>query len=168
MPFKIHTRYAVLYFSISLGSCFGIEPDDISRLKNSGIGNSVIEAVEKEKILETCALSTQDIIQLKKSGFSDTEITAFIYHRSFLKNAKPRIYKNFDSAPKTTEIDIQELEHLKEVGFSDDVIKAIILQQTMADEGSDFFKTMKMFENMGVILDMRTKENERNKPSQPR
>ena len=169
MTARIYTFIcAILYVSIGLNTCFGIEAGEMVLLKKSGIGDTVIQAIEKEKIFETCALSVQDIITLKKSGFSDKEITAYIYHRSFLKNTTPIVYKNFDASQKITEMDIQDLAYLKEIGFSDDVIKAIIFQQTTADKNDDVYQTIKMFENMGMILDIGSKENDRNTPSKPR
>ena len=157
-----------LLFSLCPGSSFGIGSDELARLGEAGIGSSVIHALEKEKILETSALSVDDIIALNKAGYSDKDISAYIYHRSFLKNATPRTYTNFDASSKIVEIDIEDLEYLKEIGFSDDVIKAVVFNQAAPDEGAKRREVLDMFENMGLLLDFGTNGNERRKPTKRR
>ncbi len=137
-------------------SCWAISTADLLRLKRAGIGDATIQVIIREKVVETCAFSVQDLIDLKtKARLSDKTIQQLVTANSFLKDRAPVVYsKDIQSIQFTTADDIIKL---KQAGLSDAVIQSIILVGSGSGSDSDRDKAWNMLNNMGIIVDTRKK-----------
>ena len=60
------TLWIVLSISlVAVSFAWGISSEDILRLSKAGIGSETIHVIIKEKVIETCAFSVQELIDLK-------------------------------------------------------------------------------------------------------
>ena len=75
----------ILYF-FAPNPVLSLEREDIKILRNAGISGETIRIIISEKILETCAFSVDEIIELKKAGFNATTIQKILIEGSFLNN----------------------------------------------------------------------------------
>jgi len=147
--------WTVLWFSlIFAGTSWGISGEDILRLNKAGIGSETIELIIREKIIETCAFSVQDLIDLKtKARLSDKTMQALITESSFLKDRSPVVYgQDVKPVSLTTVADIIEL---KRAGISDDIIQSIIISGSGSRNESDRHKAWQMLNGMGIVVDTR-------------
>ena len=150
-------RYAwtVLWFSlIFAGTSWGISGEDILRLNKAGIGSETIELIIREKIVETCAFSVQDLIDLKtKARLSDKTMQVLITEGSFLKDRSPVVYgQDVKPVSLTTVADVIEL---KRAGISDDIIQSIIISGSGSRNESDRNKAWQMLNGTGIVVDTR-------------
>ncbi len=111
---------------ISATTGWGISGEDIHRLDKAGIGGDTIQLIIKEKVIETCAFTVQELIDLKtKARLSDKTLQVLISEGSFLKDRSPVVYgQEIKPVSLTTVADIIEL---KRAGISDDIIQALII-----------------------------------------
>jgi len=132
---------------------FCLEDNDIVRLKKAGISNPVIELILDEKIIETCALTIDEIVNLKQSGLNSDTISIIIKRLSFVKNSSPMVYgKNLHGIKSVT---IKDLIELKRAGFSDAVIQNVILINTEEISDNEREKVLNMLENMEMTINLR-------------
>ena len=136
------------------GSCWAISSEDLLRLKRAGIGDAAIQTIVHEKVVETCAFSVQELIDLKtKARLSDKTLQQLVTEGSFLKDRAPVVYgKDIQSIHFTTAEDIIKL---KKAGLSDAVIQSIILVGSGSGSDADRDRAWKMLNNMGIIVDTR-------------
>ncbi len=107
----------------------------------------------EEKIIETCAFTVKEIVDLKNAGLSDETIRILIKHGSFMKERAPVVYgKDIKSIKFNTVKDIIEL---KNAGISDEVIRAIITYASKDSNDEERGKAWDMLKNMGIIVDKR-------------
>lgn len=138
-------------FFINVGLC--LDGEDIIRLKKGGISDETIQLMVKEKTIETCAFTVQEILDFKKEGLKDKTIRMLIKDGSFMKDSQPIIYgKDLRSIKFTTAKDIIEL---KEAGVSDKVIQAIIIFGSRNVNDTERDKAWEMLKHMGIIIDRR-------------
>ncbi len=149
--------WIVLWFSlIFAGTGWGVSGEDILRLNKAGMGSETIELIVREKIIETCAFTVQELIDLKtQARLSDKTLHILITEGSFLKNRSPVVYgQDVKPVSLTTVADIIEL---KRAGIGDDIIQAIIISGSGSRNESDRDKAWQMLNNMGIIVDSRKK-----------
>jgi len=130
----------------------GLNSDSIVRLKKSGISDTTIQLIVREKVVETAAFSVQEIIDMKKAGLSEKTIQMVVKEGSFLKDTAPIIYgKDVRSIEFATAQDIIEL---KKAGISDEVIQAIIY---VVGESSDSQrkKAWDLLRDLEIRVDLR-------------
>jgi glyoxylate utilization-related uncharacterized protein len=130
----------------------GLNSESIVRLKGAGVSDQTIQAMIREKVVETAAFSVQEIIDMKKAGLSEKTIQMIIQEGSFLKDTATVIYgKDVRSIEFTTAQDIIEL---KKAGFSDEVIQAIIY---VVGESSDAQRkdAWELLRDMEIRVDLR-------------
>ncbi len=139
---------------ISATNGWGISGEDIQRLNKAGLGADTIQLIVKEKIIETCAFTVQELIDLKtKAKLSEKTLQTLISEGSFLKNRSPVVYgQDVKPVSMSTAADIIEL---KRAGFSDDVIQAVIVSGSNSRSESDREKAWQMLNNMGIVVDKR-------------
>jgi hypothetical protein len=139
---------------ISATSGWGISGEDIHRLNKAGLGADTIQLVIKEKVIETCAFTVQELIDLKtQAKLSEKTLQTLISEGSFLKNRSPVVYgQDVKPISMTTVADIIEL---KRAGVSDDVIQAVIISGSSSRNESDRDKAWQMLNNMGIVVDKR-------------
>jgi len=138
-------------FTSTPGVCLNNE--SIILLKKAAISDQTIELIIREKIIETCAFTLQEILDLKRAGISDKTIQMIIKEGSFMKSSEPIIYgKDIRPIKFTTAKDIVEL---KQAGVSDDIIQAIIIYGSKDSSDIDRKKAWDMLRDMGIILDRR-------------
>jgi len=139
---------------IFAGTSWGISSEDILRLNKAGIGSETIGIIIREKIIETCAFSVQDLIDLKtKAKLSDKTMQILITEGSFLKDRSPVVYgQDVKPVSLTTVADIIEL---KRSGISDDIIQSIIISRSGSRNESDRNKAWQMLNGMGIVVDTR-------------
>ena len=147
--------WTALWFSlIFAGTGWGISADDIHRLDKAGLGGDTIQLIIKEKVVETCAFTVQELIDLKtKARLSEKTLQVLIAEGSFLKDRSPVVYgQDVKSVRLTTVADIIEL---KRAGISDDIIQAIIISGSGSRNESDRDNAWRMLHSMGIVVDTR-------------
>lgn len=147
--------WTALWFSlIFAGTGWGISADDIHRLDMAGLGGDTIQLIIKEKVVETCAFTVQELIDLKtKARLSEKTLQVLIAEGSFLKDRSPVVYgQDVKSVRLTTVADIIEL---KRAGISDDIIQAIIISGSGSRNESDRDNAWRMLHSMGIVVDTR-------------
>jgi hypothetical protein len=139
---------------ISATTGWGISGEDIHRLNKAGLGADTIQLIIKEKVIETCAFTVQELIDLKtQARLSEKTMQTLISEGSFLKNRSPVVYgQDVKPVNMTTVADIIEM---KRAGVSDDIIQAIIISRSDSRNESDRHKAWQMLNNMGIVVDTR-------------
>ena len=138
-------------FTSSAGVC--LKSEDIILLKKAFISDQTIELIIREKVIETCAFTVQEILDLKTAGISDKTIQMIIKEGSFMKFSEPIVYgKDIKHIKFTTAKDIIEL---KNAGVSDEIIQAIIIFGSKDSSDIEREKAWDMLRNMGIFFDMR-------------
>jgi hypothetical protein len=147
--------WTALWFSLILaGTSWGISGEDILRLNKAGIGSETIELIIREKIIETCAFSVQDLIDLKtKARLSDKTMQVLITEGSFLKDRSPVVYGQ-DVKPVSVAT-VADVIELKRAGISDDIIQAVIISGSGSRNESDRNKAWQMLNGAGIVVDTR-------------
>jgi hypothetical protein len=139
---------------ISATTAWGISGEDIHRLNKAGLGADTIQLIIKEKVIETCAFTVQELIDLKtQAKLSEKTLQTLISEGSFLKNRSPVVYgKDVKPVNMATVADIIEL---KRAGISDEVIQAIIISRSDSRSASDRDNAWQMLNKMGIVVDTR-------------
>ena len=121
-------------------------------LKQAGFGDQVIQAVAREKVIETAAFTVQELIQLKQAGMTDETVEVLVTERSFMRQAQPIIY---GKAVKPLNMSsVQDLIELKQSGLSDDVIQAIVVASSQR-RGEDYDRAWDMLNGKGLEVRVR-------------
>ena len=133
------------------GLCF--DGNNIIKLKKGGINDKTINLIIKEKIIETCRFTVEEIIGFIDAGLSNETIQTLIKEGSFIKDTEPAVYgKEIRSIDFTNAKDIIEL---KNAGISDQIIRAIIIYRSDTSNDDNRKQAWEMLKNMGIILDKR-------------
>jgi hypothetical protein len=120
-------------------------------LKQAGLGDQVIQAVVREKVIETAAFTVEELIGLKKAGMTDETLEAVITERSFMKQSRPLVYGR--SIKPIQLSSVQDLIELKRSGVSDEVIHAIVVASSgRHDDASE--RAWEMLDRMGIEIEM--------------
>jgi len=139
---------------IFAGTVWGISAEDIGRLNRAGLSGDTIQLIVSEKVVETCAFTVDELIDLKtKAKLSDKTMQMLISHGSFLKDRSPVVYGQDVKPLSLTSVD--DIIKLKQAGISDDVIQAIIVSGSGSQNESDRDKAWQMLNNMGIVVDSR-------------
>jgi hypothetical protein len=121
-------------------------------LKQAGFSDQVIQAVAREKVIETAAFTVEELIQLKKAGMTDETVEVLVTERSFMRQAQPIIY---GKAVKPLNMSsVQDLIELKQAGMSDDVIQAIVVASSQR-RGAEYDRAWDMLNGMGLEVKVR-------------
>lgn len=149
------TFYALLWVSlIFAAAAWGISSEDIQRLHAAGLSGETIQVVIREKVVETCAFTVQELIDLKKKAkLSDKTMQMMISEGSFLKDRSPVVYGQDVKPLNLTTAD--DIIKLKQAGVSDDVIQAIIISGSSSRSQTDRERAWQMLNSMGIVVDSR-------------
>ena len=131
---------------------FCLDAESIVRLKKAGIDDETIQVIITEKVIETCALTVQEILDLKKSGMNNGTLRMVVENSSFMKDTAPVIYGQDIKPIKLATI--ADIIDLKNAGVSDEVIEALI-SATRDEDDEDRERAWRMLRNMGIIIDRR-------------
>jgi hypothetical protein len=135
-------------------SVWGISGEDINRLNRAGLSGDTIQLIIKEKVVETCAFTVDELIDLKtKARLSDKTMQVLISEGSFLKDRSSVVYGQDVKPLNLTSVD--DIIKLKQAGIGDDVIQAIIVSGSSSQNESDRDKAWQMLNNMGIVVDSR-------------
>ena len=150
---------SLIFFLMTLSTLtnigFCLDSKGIEKLRKAGITGETIQVIIREKVIETCAFNIDELVALKRSGFSDETMQKIIMDASFMKNAKPIAYgKNIKSLKMTT---INDIIELKQSGVSEETIKAIITYKSESSSDKDREEAWEMLKSMGIIIDRRGK-----------
>ena len=139
---------------ISASTGWGISGEDIQQLNKAGLGADTIQLIIREKVIETCAFTVQELIDLKtRARLSEKTLQTLISEGSFLKNRSPVVYgQDVKPVSMATVADIIEL---KRAGISDEVIQAIIISRSDTRNESDRDNAWQMLNKMGIVVDTR-------------
>lgn len=132
---------------------FCLDATDIVALSKAGIDHETIQTIEREKIIETCAFSVQDILDLRGAGLSNSTIRKILESASFMKDTKTIEYGKDIRPIKFTSA--KDIIALKEAGISDDIIRAIVSGTREVHNQEEYDRAWSMLENMGIIIDKR-------------
>ncbi|MFP3911506.1 MAG: hypothetical protein ACLFUT_05475 [Desulfobacteraceae bacterium] len=134
------------------GGALALDPEDTARLTQAGLSGQVIQTIIDEKVIETCAFTVDQIIDLKESGMSDQAIEEIIKKGSFMKGPQKVVYG--DSTKTIKNISPQDMIKLKKAGISDDVLKEIARGDIDSDDVAHR-RAWDMLESMGLLVDSR-------------
>ncbi|MGD1974955.1 MAG: hypothetical protein PVH37_12635 [Desulfobacterales bacterium] len=122
---------------------------DLVELKKAGISDKTIQLIAKEKVVETAALSVDEIVKLKKMGVNEKTLQILIKECSFLNNSEPVIYGR--ETQSIRHISAQDVINLKNNGVSDSVIQSIIEATNSSDE-LDRERAWQMLKNLNLRI----------------
>jgi len=128
------------------------DPKDIARLSKAGLTGRVIQTIVDEKVLETCAFTVDEIIDMKKSGLSDDAIEGIIKKGSFMKGPQKIVYG--DTTHTLKNISPEDMVKLKEAGIGDEVLKEIA-RGNMDRDDAEHRRAWDMLASMGLLIDGR-------------
>ena len=131
---------------------FCLDAKGIASLEQAGIDGETIQVIIREKVIETCAFTVQEILDLRKTGMSNETIRMLVENVSFMKDTEPIIYGHNIKPIKLTTV--EDIIVLKNAGVSDEVIEALI-SQTKDEDDEDRERAWQMLRNMGIIIDRR-------------
>ena len=129
-----------------------MDPQDMVKLQKGGIDGETIQVILQEKVIETCAFTAQEILDLKRAGMNNATIRKVVQSASFMRDTEPIEYGK-DIRPIRFS-SVKDLIELKEAGISDEVIQAIVSGIEKKDS-EDYDRAWQMLENMGLIIDKR-------------
>lgn len=121
-------------------------------LKQAGFSDQVIQAVAREKVIETAAFTVEELIQLKHAGMTDETVEVLVTERSFMRQAQPIIYGR--AVKPLNMSSVQDLIELKQSGMSDEVIQAIVVASSQR-RGEDYDRAWDMLNGMGLEIRVR-------------
>lgn len=148
-------KSALLCFLLFLGwhnTSAAISSQALVALKEAGISDEVIQAVVREKVIETAAFTVEELIQLKKAGMRDATMEILITERSFMRQAKPIVYGR--SVKPLHLSSVEDIIALKQSGLSDEVIQAIIVASSQR-RGEEYERAWDMLDRMGLEVKVR-------------
>jgi hypothetical protein len=146
------TVLGILLLSAATG--WGISGEDIHRLNKAGLNPETIQLIIKEKVIETCAFTVQELIDLKiNARLSDKTMQTLITEGSFLKNRSPVVYGQ-DVKPVSM-ASVADIIELKRAGVSDEIIQAILVSGSESRSESDRDNAWQMLNKMGIVVDTR-------------
>jgi hypothetical protein len=128
-----------------------MEADDIIRLKKAHVDDETIQLMVKERVVETCTFTVQDILVLRKAGIGNKTIRTII-ESSFSPNDEDIDYGEDMRPIKFTTV--KDIVYLKDNGISDEVIQSIVSRSGNADDAEEK-KAWEMLRNMGIEIDRR-------------
>jgi len=143
-----------LFILVALaGSSFGLDPDAVVRLKEAGAGDAVLEALVREKSLETAAFTVDELVKMKKAGLGDAALVKMIKEKSFVSGKQAVVYGE-DTRP-ATRATVQDILKLKEKGISDEVINTIVRNQAVDPTIEEHRRAMQILKDMNLLIDIR-------------
>jgi hypothetical protein len=141
-----------LIFFSPFGETWALSSKDLVTLKEAGFSDGVIQAVVREKVIETAAFTVEELVQLKKAGMTDGTIEVLVTERSFMRRSQPIIY---GSAVKPLNMaSIPDLIELKQSGMSDDVIRAVVIAASER-RGEEYDRAWDLLNRMGLEIRVR-------------
>jgi hypothetical protein len=143
---------AMALLCLGYGPATALDPDDMARLTKAGLGGNVIQTIIDEKVIETCAFTVDEIIDLKKSGMSDEAIEGIVKKGSFMKGPQKVVYG--ETTKTLRSISPEDMIKLKEAGISDDVLKEIASGSIDRDD-IEHRRAWDMLDSMGLLVDGR-------------
>jgi len=130
-----------------------MDPDAVVRLKEAGAGDAVLEALVREKSLETAAFTVDELVKMKNAGVGDATLVKMIEEKSFLRGKKEVVYGE-DVRP-ATRATVQDILKLKEKGISDAVINTIVKNQAIDPTIEEHRRAMQILKDMNLLIDVR-------------
>ena len=152
MKKAIFLGMAMALWCLGYGTAAALDPDDMARLTKAGLGGNVIQTIIDEKVIETCAFTVDEIVDLKKSGMSDEAIEGIVKKGSFMKGPQKVVYGKTTQTLKS--ISPEDMIKLKEAGISDDVLKEIARGNIDRDD-MEHRRAWDMLDSMGLLVDGR-------------
>jgi hypothetical protein len=152
MKKRIALGMAITAFFLWHGAAAALDPDDMARLTEAGLGGKVIQTIIDEKAIETCAFTVDEIIGLKQSGMSDDAIAGIIRKGSFTKGPQKVVYG--ETTKTVGHISPEDMIKLKEAGIGDDVLKEIARGNVNRDD-TEHRRAWDMLDSMGLLVDGR-------------
>ena len=148
--------FIIFFFFLAFSNAFCMSAEDMIMLKKNGISDETVQAIIKEKALETCLFSVDEIVKLRKAGIGDHTVRMLVLEGSFIRNDEPVIYgKDIRSIKFTTADDII---NLKKAGVSEETLRAIIIYGSHNASEDEREKAWDMLKSMGIIVDMRNRD----------
>ncbi|MGD9332044.1 MAG: hypothetical protein PVJ53_12075 [Desulfobacterales bacterium] len=141
----------ILIFLGGLNAALAMSSKALVALKQAGFSDQVIQAVAREKILETAAFTVEELIQLKQAGMADETLEVLITERSFMRQAQPIIYGRAVKPLNLSSVD--DLIELKRSGMNDEVIRAVIVASSQRRD-EEYYRSWEMLNRMGLKIEI--------------
>jgi hypothetical protein len=147
---------ALIILRGTAGTVSALSGEDLTRLQAAGVGPLVIEALIREKSVETGALTVADLVRLRTAGIANDTLEAVIARGSFLRDRKPVIYGT-DVRPVRL-ASVTDLVALKDAGLDEKTLRALIRCGADGAGEAERARALAWLEKMGLRLDTRAPE----------
>ena len=148
--------FGIVFICLALVSCYipalCLEAEEIVRLKKAQVDDETIQLMIKEKAVETCTFTVQDILVLRKAGIGNKTIRTIIESASSPNNGEEIEYGEEIRPIKS--INVKDIVYLKDNGISDEVIQSIVSRSGQAYDVEEE-KAWEMLKNMEIVIDRR-------------
>lgn len=132
------------------GPVWSLTGAEIQKLHRAGIRGDLLQTIIRERTVETRALTVDELIALKQSGLSDSQITGLAIEKSFIRNREPVHYG--DNTRGVKSLRIQDIERLKAKGISDEIIRDLIVASTRNANEDERQRAWRMLDNMRLYV----------------
>lgn len=154
MKFIISVLFSIsAIFSVLSLDSRAMDNASMETLIKSGIGADALSAIIEERVVETGAFSVEELIFMKKTGFSDKSIEQIVRRGSFLNDSEPIVYGQRTWTVQYLTPD--DIIRLKQAGLSDEVIVELVKNNGRSLSDSSREKAFDMLKSMGMIVDTR-------------
>jgi hypothetical protein len=142
----------LIFFTDGYDEVRAMPANALVALKEAGFSDGVIQAVAREKVIETAAFTVEELIQLKNAGMTDDTIEVLVTERSFLRQSQTIVYGR--AVKPLNMSSVQDLIELKRSGISDEVIQAVAVASSQRRD-EDYYRSWEMLNRMGIELRVR-------------
>jgi hypothetical protein len=149
--FKYRIIYTLFLLFLLEGTGLCLDGKSLLALRNAGIKEETILIIMKEKVIETCAFTVEEIVAFKDSGMKDSTIQSIIKEGSFMKDSDPIIYG--EKIRSLRQISPSDLISLKNAGIDDETIRQIASGSFENLRNRD--QVFDLLKDMGIIIDKR-------------
>ena len=130
------------------GMC--LDPRDAAVLKDAGVEDDTIRVLIEEKSIETCSLTVDEILTLKRAGVKGEALRGVVKARSFMGDTAPTVYGRAMRSVRSLSVD--DIIRLRDAGVSDEVIGAAL---SGPEDPASLRDAYELLRHMGLVVDGR-------------
>jgi hypothetical protein len=127
-----------------------VSPGDLSRLTAAGLSDATLEAVVRERVVETAAFPVDDLLRLRAAGIGDDTIRVLVETGSFLRRSPAIVYGRSGRPLRLTSV--ADLLELKAAGCDDRVLEALVAAAGDAPDGPSARRAMEMLRELSLEI----------------
>jgi len=129
---------------------WALSPADLVQLKEAGLSEATIEAVVRERAVETAAFQVEDLLRLRRAGIGDATIRLLVEQGSF-RRRPPVIVYGASTRPLRL-VSVDDLLRLKAAGFDDTVLALVVTAAADGGESPRAREALEMLREMDLEI----------------